>query len=244
MDNNYNTIYQESGERNFYESHYKTKGFKAMRPQWVYDRWLRLLGNLKKDEKLLDVACGTGFFLKAASQAGLQTVGLELADEAVALARMASPTSEVTQGFGEALPYGDNSFDYVTCLGSLEHFSNPQQGLAEMVRVAKDSARFLIILPNKNYWLWKYRLIPQGTKQRNFEVVKDLAGWKEFLTQAGLTILTVKQDKYPASETKIFSSLNIIKIIRRLAYRFIWIFIPLSFTYQFVFVLEKQNKRD
>jgi SAM-dependent methyltransferase len=237
----YQQTYQSTGEKQFYDEHYNKKGNAAMRPDWVYDNWFKLLQPVTTGEKILDVACGTGSFLKMAVAAGLQAYGLELSDEAVRLSRANVPQAEIVQGYGEALPYSDAFFSYISCLGSLEHFSDPVKGLSEMRRVGGSDARYLIVLPNDNYWLWKWTKVAKGTKQRNWEMLKDLPGWKDFLTRGGFEIISVHQDKYPASEVKIFSSMNPIKILRRLLFRCVWLCLPLSLTYQFVFVLKKHH---
>lgn len=224
----------------FYDSMYASKGDRAMRPRWVYERWFRLLGNTLAHQSLLDVGCGTGLFLQVATEHGLATTGLDLSDTAVALSKKNSPHSTVVQGSGEQLPFLDIQFDYVCCLGSLEHYYSPAQGLRELVRVAKDDAKFLLVLPNDNYLFWKLKKIKKGTAQREFEVLKNLDGWKRFLDEGGLEILRIYQDKYPSEVLRIFQFKNPYKILRRLLYKIIWLMMPLKYTYQFVFILKKK----
>jgi len=226
--------------KNFYDDIYKKGGDKTMRPFKVYQDWFKLFGKVKSGGRLADVACGTGMFLKAASDAGLETWGLDISDEAVKVSKQVSPKSNVVQGVGESLPWDSNFFDYVTCLGSLEHFSDSEKGLAELVRIGKVDAKYIIILPNENYLLWRLGIVKKGTNQREFEILKTLDGWKNFLENGGLKINKVYQDKYPATEVMVFENKNPKKIIRRLIYKFIWLVMPLKSTYQFVFVLEKK----
>ncbi|MEW6610012.1 MAG: class I SAM-dependent methyltransferase [Patescibacteria group bacterium] len=225
----------------YYDAAYARKGNCAMRPRWVYERWFRCLGQAKPHQSMLDVGCGTGLLLQVADGYGMITTGLDLSDEAVKLSRKNSPHSTVVQGNGEHLPFLDKQFDYVCCVGSLEHYRDPAQGLRELVRVAKDDAKFLIVLPNDNYLFWKLKKIQKGTAQREFEVLKNLAGWKRFLVDCGLEILEIHQDRYPAQELKIFQYKNPYTIARRLLYKLIWWLMPLNLTYQFVFVLKKST---
>jgi 2-polyprenyl-3-methyl-5-hydroxy-6-metoxy-1,4-benzoquinol methylase len=45
---------------------------------------------------------------------------------------------DIHQGNLDAeLPFGDRSFDYVTCLEGLEHIENPQQAMREFARGAE-----------------------------------------------------------------------------------------------------------
>lgn len=226
--------------KDFYNNLYLHKKEKAMDPFYVYQRWLKFfLPQIQKGKKLLDIGCGTGYFLKASSKAGLKTFGIDISEEAIKLAKKNSPDSRISIGEGENLPFSSQSFDYVTCLGSLEHFLDLERGLAEMVRVAKLGAEFLIIVPNKNY-LWNKVLGQQGTIQQDYkEELKDLDSWKKLFESYGLRVEKISQDKYPAEIVKIFEHKNPIKILRRIIYHLVWIFMPLRYAYQFIFVLRK-----
>ena len=46
------------------------------------------------------------------------------------------------------LPFGDRSFDYVTCLEGLEHIENPQQAMREFARVLKPGGHLIVSVPN------------------------------------------------------------------------------------------------
>ncbi|MEO8083185.1 MAG: methyltransferase domain-containing protein, partial [Ardenticatenales bacterium] len=62
----------------------------------------------------------------------------------------ASPASALglAAANGESLPYADGAFDYVTNLGSLEHYDDPIRGAAEMARVVADDGIVLLHVPN------------------------------------------------------------------------------------------------
>ncbi len=51
-------------------------------------------------------------------------------------------------GRRKSLPFDDESFDLVTCLGSLEHFPDPAASAKEMKRVLKPGGEALIFVPN------------------------------------------------------------------------------------------------
>jgi hypothetical protein len=128
----------------------------------------------------------------------------------------------------------------VSCIGSLEHYQDMSKGLEELLRVAKSGAKIFIVVPNKEYFLWKLKMVPVGTKQREFEVLKDLDEWKSLFESFGLNILKVKQDRYPMKILRVFEKPNLITIARRLIYKGIWLFVPIRYTYQFVFVAIKR----
>ena len=72
-------------------------------------------------ELLLDVGCGTGCFLREikANHPRLQVIGLDLSPYYLGVARQKlQPWSRArfVQGLAEAIPFGDQQFDAVTCI--------------------------------------------------------------------------------------------------------------------------------
>jgi SAM-dependent methyltransferase len=223
----------------WYDQRYLSFGEKAWRPFEAYPIFLDYL-NVKPARKLLDVGCGTGNLLKAAAQRGLETYGVDISNEGVKIARKISPSSKITVGKGEDLKFPDNFFDYVTCIGSLEHFLDMEKGVKEMVRVAKDDALFCVVVPNINFLLWKIRGT-KGTEQQDInENLLSLEQWKSIFIKEGLEILKIYQDKWLMKKTNIFSSLNPLGIVKRTIYKLMWIFLPLNYTFQFIFILRKR----
>lgn len=120
----------------------------------IYPAMAREL-DLKPDDNLLEVACGSGVFL--ATQAGhvRRVAGLDLSDLQVDLARrrladrIASGTAEIVKGDATALPWRDGTFNVVTCMGSVEAFPDPGAALAEMCRVLRPGGRIVVSLGAK-----------------------------------------------------------------------------------------------
>ena len=95
-------------------------------------------------KRILDIACGEGSFLQCLQGKGLATYGTDISQKAVEIARGLNPESHILVADGEYLLWEDNCFDYVTCLGNLEHFPNPDKGLKEIARVLKSSRLSII----------------------------------------------------------------------------------------------------
>jgi ubiquinone/menaquinone biosynthesis C-methylase UbiE len=100
---------------------------------------------------LLDVACGTGRFLRFAAEAfpRLTLVGLDLSEAYLDEARMhvAPYRAEFRHGKAEALPFADESFDLVTSI-YLFHEVPPQvrRDIArEFARVLKPGGRLVFM---------------------------------------------------------------------------------------------------
>ncbi len=116
--------------------------------QWVLNKL-----NPKPGFHLLDVACGEGHLLRFANEMGLHPIGIDLSYIATKTANRIVGNNIALVSDGEYLPFPNQTFDYVTNLGSLEHFVSPERGLAEMGRRLKPDGWIAIVLPNSYYLL-------------------------------------------------------------------------------------------
>lgn len=97
------------------------------------------------EDRVLDVACGTGNATIPAAATGARTVGLDLTPELLDGARRRAQSAGVdvewVEGDAEALPFEDGSFDIV--LSSFGCMFAPRHDLAaaELVRVLKPGGR-------------------------------------------------------------------------------------------------------
>lgn len=187
-----------------------------------------------KGKKLLDVACGTGGLLKAAKERGLTPFGLDISREGIILAAEFSGCQKLIVANGENLPYKDNSFDYITNIGSLEHFPGPKAGLREMIRVLKTEGKMCVALPN-SFGLFGKLVGYTGTGQI-MERLATLGEWKSFLEREQLKVVSVHRDLGPS----IFHDKRPFKILMRLASKLILPFLPKACAYQFIFVCQKK----
>lgn len=101
-------------------------------------------GNL--NGAVLDNGCGLGMYLKAIENRTSQRFGLEVEhDRAV----QASEHGHVLQAVGEALPYADNSFDFIVSNEVIEHVQDDFACVREMVRTCKVGGRVMLFCPNR-----------------------------------------------------------------------------------------------
>ena len=113
-------------------------------------RALELMG-LGPQDRLLDVACGTGeSAILAARELGCVVAGVEYSPESVSAAQTAADTAGLcdrvgfVQGDAEALPFADASFDAALCECSLCLFPDRERALAEVRRVLRAGGRVAI----------------------------------------------------------------------------------------------------
>jgi len=199
--------------------------------------------SLSEGEKLLDVACGTGVWLRVAQWSGASVTGIDISNVAVDICRNALPDAEVVVGVAEELPWPSSTFDIVTCLGSLEHFLNKRAALGEIVRVSKQGGRVLILVPNAGFLTRKLGLY-SGTNQANIkEDVLSLESWQGLIESAGLTIIKRWKDLHVLSfswATKGKWYLWPARIIQALLL-VVW---PLKWQYQVYFYCKVNTRTD
>jgi ubiquinone/menaquinone biosynthesis C-methylase UbiE len=144
--------------------------------------------NINNNTQVLDVACGTGEWLSACKELGAGIAGVDLSEKAIDTCKKSFADGEFYSTPAETLPFSNNKFDIVSCLGSLEHFVNPKKAIHEMVRVAKKDAIFLLLVPNKDFLTRKLGLF-SGTNQVDAkEDVKTLDEWNALFEDSGLLV--------------------------------------------------------
>jgi SAM-dependent methyltransferase len=108
--------------------------------------------DLTPDDELLDVACGSGSFLADEAAHVRRVAGIDISGPMTSVARrrlrdrMRSGTAQIITGDATNLPWPDQDFTAVTCLGSLEWFSRPDTALAEMHRVLRPGGRLVVTM--------------------------------------------------------------------------------------------------
>jgi ubiquinone/menaquinone biosynthesis C-methylase UbiE len=127
-------------------------------------------------------------WLRATAALGAVPSGVDISKVALDICRNALPNAELHCGPAEVLPFADGQFDFVSCLGALEHFLDPVSALREMARVARRDAQFLLLVPNANFPPLRMGLYG-GTAQASVrEELRSLEGWQELFEFAGFTI--------------------------------------------------------
>jgi SAM-dependent methyltransferase len=140
-------------------------------------RGAALAALLPEGARVLEVGCGTGGLLVAASRAGRSIVGADIATRwlVVARRRLADRGLVIPLVGAEAerLPWADASFDVVVADSVLEHLSDPSRALAEWRRVVRPGGRLLAWSPNRaslftdpHVGLWGLGFLPRRVVPR------------------------------------------------------------------------------
>jgi 2-polyprenyl-3-methyl-5-hydroxy-6-metoxy-1,4-benzoquinol methylase len=119
-----------------------------------FERDLSDLFARAEPDSVLDVGCGEGVLTSvwARQLHGLPVVGLDLPDPKLAAdwEALSLPNLRFVPGRAEQIPFAENEFDLVTAIETLEHVSDPERTLAEMVRVAR--RHLLVSVPREPLW--------------------------------------------------------------------------------------------
>ena len=93
--------------------------------------------HISSGDRVLDVACGTGFVARAATELTDQVSGADVNAGMLAVARSHAPAITFVEAPADALPFEDNTFNAVVCQQGLQFFPDPDAALAEFARVTK-----------------------------------------------------------------------------------------------------------
>lgn len=110
--------------------------------------------------RMLDLGCGTGWFLSEMRDKGWDVYGVEINSAAAQLGRDQAGL-KIHAGTLLQAAFPPNFFDYVRANHSFEHIASPSETLAEIHRIMRPGGRLLIGVPNvaslnarifKQYW--------------------------------------------------------------------------------------------
>lgn len=147
---------------------------------------------------LLDIACGQGFFLRAAEDRSprLALHGVDFSAVAIERAQTRVPSADLHHTPADRLPFADDTFDYCVNLGSLEHIEEPKAALIEMRRVLKPAGKAMIIVPNPYYLGTIWRVLAYGDAedqgQADVTEFRTINGWTGIVRSAGFDITGVR----------------------------------------------------
>jgi SAM-dependent methyltransferase len=108
--------------------------------------------DLRPDDELLEVGCGSARLLAEHASQVRFVAGLDLSDIQVGMARerlaerITAGTAEIVLGDAMALPWADGRFSVVGSLNCLKFVPDPPQALREMQRVLRPDGRLVLTI--------------------------------------------------------------------------------------------------
>jgi len=152
---------------------------------------------LRPGARVLDAGCGSGRTLQDLRAFG-EVSGIEISPLAAEHARQRE-IGEVRVGRVEELPWGDASFDLVTCLDVLEHTPDDCAALLELRRVTRQGGWLLLTVPaypalwsthdevNHHFRRYTRRTLRQASTDAGWRVAR-LTSFNSLLLPAAATV--------------------------------------------------------
>lgn len=103
---------------------------------------------IKKGEKVLDLACGQGFFTRAFFQEGADATGVDLGKQLVLIAKKESPKDiqYFAQSAEDLSIFEDNSFEKIAIVLAIQNIEAPHKVFKECARVLVPGGKLFIVL--------------------------------------------------------------------------------------------------
>src|SRR5438132_3212642 len=149
-----NPMYSDAELSGLYPSDYYAYQDQFRTNRWK--QWLkRILGyyvgtrdpHFESPGNLLDLGCGSGWFMHIMRERGWNCFGVEISESASALGRQ-SKNLQIFSGTLQQASYPSGFFDFIRANHSFEHISCPNETLTELHRILKSQGKLLIAVPN------------------------------------------------------------------------------------------------
>ncbi|MGL4596665.1 MAG: class I SAM-dependent methyltransferase, partial [Bacteroidia bacterium] len=177
----------------------------------------------RKNNRILDVGCGRGWFLIEAKKRGWEVYGTEYSKKAIDLCQMSGIEMQAGELNPNSFPVTD--FDVITSFEVIEHIYTPQQELRAIYQLLRQGGLFYCTTPNFNsllrYYLKKdYNIIGypehliyftkstlnRSAKQQGFRKLKFLS--------TGISLTRFRLSKKTSTE-KLISATSADEVLRR-----------------------------
>jgi len=113
----------------------------------------------------LDAGCGAGRFAEVAAARGPNLVAMDLSSAVEAAAKTLERFDHVDVVQGSILepPFAQGTFDFVYCIGVIQHTPDPERAVETVVRLTKPDGKFAMTIYGRKPWTrlnGKYLLRP------------------------------------------------------------------------------------
>lgn len=119
----------------------------------------------KKENVILDLACGQGFFAREFAKSGAKVIGVDIAPELIEIGRQDKSVEYHVLPAHKLDFLQDQSIDKVLIALSLQNIENVNEVIKEVSRVLKPKGKLFIVLnhpafrvPKKSSWGWDEKL--------------------------------------------------------------------------------------
>jgi len=152
--------------------------------------------------QVLDLGCGAGHASFTAAEVVAQVTAYDLSAQMLEVVENAAREKGLTnvntrQGYAEALPFADASFEVVISRYSAHHWHDVGQALREVKRVLKPGGTVIVMdvmspgHPMRNIWLQTVEALRDTSHVQNY----SSGEWLSMMTEAGLISRMLTTDR-------------------------------------------------
>ena len=171
--------------------------------------WNDIKAHIPEKSKFLDVGCGAGYSMfRAKKDLQCDCLGIDPNPKEHGVGRFTKEdylSDKIIQGFSEALPFEDETFDVVYSSHVLEHVIDKKETLREMNRVLKRDGVLILGMPTASMaWINLFSSLFFTTHVKIYEFLRGL--FKRGSGERLKAIFTVRSHSYP-NKKYVFSDL-------------------------------------
>lgn len=168
-----------------------------------YEKLLDSFEKYRKNNALIDVGCGAGYFMLSAANRGWQVDGTEISDEAIKLAE--EKGQKVFKGDISALDSKENTYDAAVLMELLEHASNPEHIIKKLSIILRPGGLIYITTPNYNSLTRRIAGMNWGIFSKEHFFYFTAKGLRRILHKYGFKINSLRTENISLIEiSKIF----------------------------------------
>jgi demethylmenaquinone methyltransferase/2-methoxy-6-polyprenyl-1,4-benzoquinol methylase len=158
------------------------------------------LAKVTREDRVLDIACGTGDFARAFLAGGAGTIiGCDFAHKMLALAASGPNAAAIqwVEADAQRLPFRGGAFTLTSCAFGVRNFQKLEAGLREMHRVLQPGGRAVILeftrpggsLIRRLYEIYSRRIMPAAATL----ISRDKTGAYRYLPQSVVSFVSAGQ---------------------------------------------------
>ncbi len=146
--------------------------------------------------ELLDIGCGTGFFLAELEERHPGAVGFDISHEMLKVSEQYIPGAKVVCGDAEHMPFAHGRFDVVFCKGSLHHMRDHIGFLSGCRQTLRDGGLLVMSEPCNDNPIIRLARSVMYRKSKHFDVGDQgftRTGIIDLCERAGFEVCQVKK---------------------------------------------------
>lgn len=123
--------------------------YSHMSYQYVFNVVFSVLDKYtRKKDNVLDIGCGVGWLLQRTLDLGCNAYGIDFATSGIKIVKAKLKEANLMTSDANHTPFREETFDLITCTWLLEHVEKPEEILAEVFRILKNSGLAIFMSPS------------------------------------------------------------------------------------------------